>query len=295
MINFKEEIAYSLNYLIDKFLNLKVKRPNIHDADVAIDNIVELNKSLSRFGDGEFNLISGKSLPFQDYSEELGEKLKDVLNNDKEELLVCIPDVFNSLCQYSYYSKKVWTSLLAKNRKEWNKYLNLNSVYYNAFISRPYIIYKDKTQSEKKFKQLKQIWNQRDLLIVEGAKSKLGVGNDLFDNSKSICRILCPPKNSYSVYNKIYDEVLKATEEKNKLVLIALGPTATVLAHDLCLIGIQAIDIGHIDIEYEWYRRKVKKKIDIPGKYTNEAVNGNIVVDFFNESYENQIICSIDN
>lgn len=133
------------------------------------------------------------------------------------------------------------------------------------------------------------------MLIVEGEKSKLGVGNDLFDNSKSICRILCPQKNSYSVYHKIYDEVLKANKEKNKLVLLALGPTATVLAYDLCLVGIQAIDIGHIDIEYEWYRRKAMKKIKIPGKYTNEALNGNIVEDVFDESYINQIICSIGN
>lgn len=50
--------------------------------------------------------------------------------------------------------------------------------------------------------------------------------------------------------------------------------TATVLAYDLAKEGYQAIDIGHIDIEYEWYKRASLKKIAIPGKYTNEACDG---------------------
>ena len=37
-------------------------------------------------------------------------------------------------------------------------------------------------------------------------------------------------------------------------VLIALGQTATVLAYDLSEAGLQAIDPGHVDVEYEWYR-----------------------------------------
>ena len=54
--------------------------------------------------------------------------------------------------------------------------------------------------------------------------------------------------------------------KKNKLILIALGPTATVLSYDLNKLGYQAIDIGHADIEYEWYLRKAKKKIPIKNK-----------------------------
>ena len=42
------------------------------------------------------------------------------------------------------------------------------------------------------------------------------------------------------------------------LILLALGPTATVMAYNLAQKGYQAIDIGHIDIEYEWYRMGAK-------------------------------------
>jgi len=89
--------------------------------------------------------------------------------------------------------------------------------------------------------------------------SRLGVGNDLFNNTRSILRIICPSKNAYSKYSEILRIVKK--QEKSKAVLIALGPTATVLAYDLTIAGYHAVDIGHIDIEYEWYLNKAKNHL----------------------------------
>ena len=58
---------------------------------------------------------------------------------------------------------------------------------------------------------------------------------------------------------------------KDYRVLIALGPAATVLAYDLYQAGYQAIDIGHLDIEFEWFLHKSDKRELIPGKYVAEA------------------------
>ena len=99
--------------------------------------------------------------------------------------------------------------------------------------------------------------------------SRLGVGNNLFDNAKSIKRIICPSLNSFKVYNKILKSVKKLKDKR--LILIALGPTATILAFDLSILGYQAIDIGHVDIEYEWFLRKVKRKIQIKNKFVLEV------------------------
>lgn len=43
------------------------------------------------------------------------------------------------------------------------------------------------------------------------------------------------------------------------------------MAYDLAKDGYQAIDIGHLDIEYEWCKLGVDKKVAIKGKYTNES------------------------
>lgn len=47
------------------------------------------------------------------------------------------------------------------------------------------------------------------------------------------------------------------------------------LATDLYNIA-QIIDIGHIDVEYEWYLMGATKKTAIPNKYVNEVQEGRI-------------------
>ena len=81
---------------------------------------------------------------------------------------------------------------------------------------------------------------------------------------------------------------------KTILILIALGPTATVLSYDLNRLGYQAIDIGHIDIEYEWFLKNATKKIKIKNKYVNEVDNGlNNFTSIKDRVYYKQIIKKI--
>jgi glycosyltransferase family protein len=98
----------------------------------------------------------------------------------------------------------------------------------------------------------------------------LGVGNECFNNVKSIQRILCPAESAFNHYDDIFAEATKLP--KDKLLILALGPTASCLADDLTRAGYQALDLGHIDVEYEWWRMKATKRVPVRGKYTNEAV-----------------------
>ena len=136
------------------------------------------------------------------------------------------------------------------------------------------------------------MWEEENILIVEGEYSRLGVGNDLFDNASSIERIICPSENAYEKYDKILYDTIKYG--KNKLILLALGPTATVLAYDLYKAGFRAIDIGHVDIEYEWFLRKATEKIKIETKYVTEVKGGeNDIQDINDEKYEKEIVSKI--
>ena len=165
-------------------------------------------------------------------------------------------------------------------------------LYGDTQMTRPYIDRKDgKKWAGKVFPKLKSLWDGENLLIVEGAESRLGVGNDLFANAKSIRRVICPSKEAFDRYDDIYNAVLDLA--KDSLVLIALGPTATVLAADLSKKDIWAIDIGHVDIEYEWFLRNAKEKIKIEGKHVNEAKGGRIVSECNDEKYLSEIICKI--
>ena len=75
-----------------------------------------------------------------------------------------------------------------------------------------------------------------------------------------------------------------------------MGPTATLLSFDLFKLGYKVLDIGHIDIEYEWYLRKAKKKIQIKNKYVNENKRQQkSFTPVKDKNYYNQIIAKITN
>ena len=189
------------------------------------------------------------------------------------------------------YLKVIWAIKISKDDREYT-IIDMNRKYYSSMISRFYIEYKDKSKIPYYIKKLKQIWDKKDILIIEGEMSRLGVGNDLFNNSKSIKRILCPAINAFNVYEKIISQAKKI--DKSNLILLALGPTSSVLAYDLYKIGYQVIDVGHIDIEYEWFLRKAKKKIQIENKYVNEAYGNKYKFGKVKDkNYYKEIICRI--
>ena len=112
--------------------------------------------------------------------------------------------------------------------------------------------------------------------------------NDLFQKAKSVERILCPSRNAYSKYKIILDEIKQ--RGIGKLILLMLGPTAKVLARDLALEGYWAVDIGHIDSEYEWYMMGAKDKIKFKNKHTAEYnYDENIILEN-NDTYTKEVV-----
>ena len=288
-------LSFYNSFLIleDYLYRITHKNPKVVGILKTLEYIKNNHCSVVRYGDGEFKFVLGMETWFQPTSFELRSALKKILLSDNSNVIVCLMPMFGNLGQYEQGEIQFWTSFNIMHRKDCYKYLNRNKTYYNSFISRCYMPYKDKSITKSCFNLWKEIWNEKDLLIVEGAKTRLGVGNDLFDNVKSIKRILAPNTNAFSLIDRLFSEVKKYS--KNHLVLLALGPTATVLAYRLALEGFWAIDIGHIDIEYEWYIRNAKEKIAIPNKYVIEAKNGKNVSEFSDPIYNGQIVASFEN
>ena len=267
----------------------KIKTP-----EDTIQKIISDNCSITRFGDGEFDMICGVGMKYQKYNQELGKRLKEVLMSNEEGLLVGINNVIDLQYSENYndFANNFWKKWLYDNKFKLLKLLSKNKQYYSSNITRFYIDYKDKSKVGDYVKKLRKIWDKKDVLIVEGEYSRLGVGNDLFDNMNSIQRIICPSENAFELYDEILEEIKKYG--KDKMVLLALGPTATVLAYDLYKLGYRAIDIGHIDIEYEWFLRKATEKIKIETKYVTEVKGGeNNIKNVNDKNYENQIISKL--
>lgn len=201
----------------------------------------------------------------------MSKRLLEVLQTNEKDFLIGlnIPYKNKDFRMLKDCSKNFWTKYINKNKFKIGTIINKNKKYYSSTISRFYIRYKKRKNIHKYIAKLKTIWNSKHILIIEGEKSRVGIGNDLFDNAKSIKRIVCPSINAFSVYDKIIKNVIMYNEKR--LILIALGPTASILAYDLFKLGYQSIDIGHLDIEYEWFLRNCTSKIPIENKYVNEA------------------------
>lgn len=276
-----------------EFICIFTKPPIIENSENTIDAIINNKASISRFGDGEFELIKNHDIKFQKSSKLIAERLIEVLQSDNSNLLIGIPKVFtkDDLRIKTRSERIFWMESVSMYKAIIYKYINLNKVYYDSIFTRPYMGYKNKKGCRQYFDKVKSIWNGKDVIIVEGVYSRLGVGNDLFEKCSSIKRILAPYENAFEKYDEILKEVYK--ESRDSIVLIALGPTATIMAYDLSQKGYQAIDIGHIDIEYEWFLKNAENKVKIENKYTNEAVGGDCIDNLYNihdKKYRSQII-----
>ena len=300
MVSSVKNVQYLINngyftkkLFVDSLMKLNSNEEKVLDVKVlgildTLNYVMAHNSSVARFGDGEMDIITGHSIPYQDYDEHLANELKNIISLDSNEsLVVCLSDVFEGLDRYNQSAVDFW-----------KQHLNNNYIYYKSlckapwygstFISRPYMDLVDKSLSNMYFKNIKNLWDKRDILIVEGVNSRSGVGNDLFDNANSVERIICPSKNAYSKIDEI--ESLIERHAENKLVLLILGPTAKVLAKRLSIKEIQAIDMGHIDSEYEWFKMKATTKIKLDHKHTAEHNFDENITFIEDDTYNSQIV-----
>ena len=277
----------------DKIYTIFRKAPTVMTSEETVKYILGNNCSVTRFGDGEIKLLIGKDILFQKSTERIRQQLKEALNCDDENVLVCLPAVFSSeQCSVlNEESCNYWKKHLSYYRTHWYKELKTGKVYGNAFISRHYMNLKDKkTGCAEYFELVKKIWEGKDIIIVEGEKSRLGMGNDLFDSAKSVRRILGPSKQCFSKYDELLSEV--ESHEKDTLYILALGPAASVMAYDLAKDGFHAIDMGNIDTEYEWFLAGATNKQPVKNKLVYEAMRGT-VGEADDPKYLSQIIAKV--
>lgn len=217
-------------------------KENLLSIESTIHNIVENKKSFIRYGDGEFIIIDGGEIHYQDYNSELQKKLSEILNeyinsNDECNFLLGMPIPFLKCSGFKLSKKRVWVSSWAKARYKYKNNFNFKHIYYgDSFLfSKSY---------ENKYKE---IWTDiKSVVFVHNNE----IYSKIFQNKYNIetTFVKVPTKNAFSEYDILLKNILIAIEKQksNKtIVLISAGPTAKVLVYDLSKMGIMAIDTGH--------------------------------------------------
>jgi glycosyltransferase family protein len=284
---------YILSYLYYVVILLN-KMPKVKSIDETIDELLEGDKSICRFGDGEFLYMLDKfDMPYQRFDNNLFFRLTEILKSNHPNILIGIPHGYNKIANMTFSLRSYWRSQIAWIYPRLKPFLQLEKQYYNSSFTRFYMDFLNKEKAVTYINKIKKLWYEKNILIIEGNESRLGVGNDLFAEAKSVQRILGPRHNAFDNYDIILEAAKKF--EKDTLILLALGSTATVLAYDLTVYGFRALDIGNVDIEYEWFLIKATKKVAVPGKYTSEASGGRDVKDCNDKKYLNEIFLNLSN
>lgn len=210
-----------------------------------IDMIRTFQMSISRFGDGEFRLCFGRSAKRQRSHPLLQWRLRDILRSNLEHLLVGIPRIYtHNICLMPERKAKFWA------RYQQSDVVNLldnKTVYGSAFITRPDSA--PEIDRPQYFDMVKQIWSNRRVLIIQGHECGFTKDPSIFDNSLCWHSLCGPDYNAWDEYNKLLDKVL-SDYEKSTIIILSLGPAATVMAYDLCERGYQALDLGHLGMFY---------------------------------------------
>lgn len=268
----KNALAAIVCFLYEK--GILRNRIKVHTIDETIDELLNTEKSMVRFGDGEIVMIKGVDLMLQKASPEIADGLKEILAYPHDDLMVTIPGIFNGLSDHHPASRRFWRDHLLFCRRIYETYCNPNRVYGTTFISRCYYFAKDRSPCGGWFAKIRKIWENRDVVIVEGTRTHNGIGNDLLAATKSIERIICPPSDAYGAIPAILEAC--TVYPKDRLFLLSAGVAAKFLAAELFRQGYRVLDIGNLDMEYEWYVRQSPGKCKLEKhEITGEEVNRN--------------------
>lgn len=191
--------------------------------------------SLARYGDGEFKLCDGHGIKSQVFHPALQKRLRGILL-DSGSCLVGIPNLRSATPKAKFWSGYLTASRLLRPNRE----------YGSSFISRP-----DSApwiDSTAYWHLLESLWRDQDVTLVRGSHKGLMV-EDLAGAAR-VTEIIAPRQHAWASYEALLEQV-----GTPKRALLCLGPTATVMAVDLCARGVHAIDLGHVAL---FWRKHVR-------------------------------------
>lgn len=203
----------------------------------SLEILATTDKSLARFGDGEFRLmlLNDFSLRFQRNSPELQADLRSVFTSKNENLLTGFPQLFRD-AHWSGVYQELWPTL--------RELVISSQSFANAHITRPQAF---SLLGDEAVTLWRKVWEGKQVVIVTGEDSRFELIPELFDNLAGHQLVLSKSVDAYAEVSLISDSL---SDTDADIVLIALGPTGTILASKLANSGIRALDIGHLPNSY---------------------------------------------
>lgn len=201
-------------------------------------DLVAHGRSIARYGDGEFKMIRGASIKSQMFHPALSRRLAGILKSPGGFCLVGIPNIHSATPKEVFWRKQAHNADL----------LSPSDKYVSSFITRP-----DSApwiDVPEYWSLLESLWVGHAVTLVRGSSKSL-IAADLV-GARQVAEIVPARQHAFAEYQSIVERVRVCG---NKRVLLCLGPSATVLAFDLCAHGYHAVDLGHVGMFLHKHRR----------------------------------------
>lgn len=227
--------------------NSKIKRPTIKTAEETINELITTNKSIARFGDGEIMVADGKDIPFQRAEKELTQRLREILAEPQENLLVGLPSSYYKPCivgEKNPVYKNFALYAVPQVRRMIDKFINYDIEYSEMSINN--INY---------FDTWINFFQNKKLVLVGCKEAFKSYKFNIFDTALKLDYEFVPNKHCFSVYDELFNKL--CTYDKDSIMILMCGPTACVLAADLSKNGFKALDLGHLAKSYDWHKRGI--------------------------------------
>jgi glycosyltransferase family protein len=226
----------------------------VADEYKTIQKIIDTGASIARYGDGELKLCIGKKQMSQLPSPKIAQHLRLILRQEVPNLLVGIPRI---------YSGSDYPIQDSKKREFWKRYRKQQYLemyeesrqYYSAFISRPDSA--NEIDCPEYWAEVKKIWDGRKVVLLQGEGRRFHKDLTLLNSARSVEIIYGPRRDAYKNLNELIE--LLMAYPSNRLFILSLGPTATVLAYEMAQRGRQALDLGHMGMFYAHIHPKSSK------------------------------------
>lgn len=183
-------------------------------------------RSISRYGDGEFKMCEGSSIKSQRHHPRLQQRLRDILQASGD-CLIGIPNIRSKTPKADHWNKYTRYAGLLSER-----------TYGSAFITRP-----DSApwiNTPKYWALLESLWKGRSVTLVRGSTKSFTAERLVESGAGAVTEVVAMRQHAFDEYETLLERI-----GRPERVLLCLGPTATVLAVDLCARGVHAIDLGH--------------------------------------------------
>ncbi len=230
-----------------------IKIPVIKSNSDTVLELINSDKSIIRFGDGDFNIMEGNNICFQNSQPLLAERLKQIIADGDKNLLIGIPyPYYECSINLTNVSQKFILNWFSKWHKIMAKYYNYDRIYYSTHISQMHPEYAN-YDFETHYNNFKRVWHNKKITIVTGDRVYNNIQYNIFENASEISYIFGPTENAFDKYNELREQLQNVT--KDNILIFALGPAGKVLAYDMYKLGYRVLDLGHLIKDYDFYKK----------------------------------------